>query len=145
MSSNGHGPSVDRWDGVERPYTPADVDKLRGSVQVEHTLARLGAERLWHLLQTEPCVPALGALTGGQAVQMVKAGLTSIYLSGWQVAADGNLAGHTYPDQSLYPANSAPALVRRLNNALLRADQIHAAEGDTERYWLAPKIGRAHV
>ena len=89
MSSNGHGPSIDRWDGVERPYTPADVDKLRGSVQVEHTLARLGAERLWHLLQTEPCVPALGALTGGQAVQMVKAGLKSIYLSGWQVAADG--------------------------------------------------------
>ena len=128
-SSNGKAPSADRWDGIERPYTPADVDALRGSVRIEHTLARLGAERLWQLLRTEPCVPALGAMTGGQAVQMVKAGLKSIYLSGWQVAADANLAGHTYPDQSLYPANSAPALVRRLNNALLRADQIDRAEG----------------
>jgi isocitrate/methylisocitrate lyase len=145
MSSNGHGPSIDRWDGVERPYTPADVEKLRGSVQVEHTLARLGAERLWHLLQTEPCVPALGALTGGQAVQMVKAGLKSIYLSGWQVAADGNLAGHTYPDQSLYPANSAPALVRRLNNALLRADQIEHGEGTNGTYWLAPIVADAEA
>jgi isocitrate/methylisocitrate lyase len=145
MSSNGHGPNIDRWDGVERPYTPADVDKLRGSVQVEHTLARLGAERLWHLLQTEPCVPALGALTGGQAVQMVKAGLKSIYLSGWQVAADGNLAGHTYPDQSLYPANSAPALVRRLNNALLRADQIEHSEGQTGTNWLAPIVADAEA
>ena len=145
MSSNGHGPSIDRWDGVERPYTPADVEKLRGSVQVEHTLARLGAERLWDLLQTEPCVPALGALTGGQAVQMVKAGLKSIYLSGWQVAADGNLAGHTYPDQSLYPANSAPALVRRLNNALLRADQIEHGEGNNGTHWLAPIVADAEA
>ena len=101
MSSNGDAPAVDRWDGIERPFTPADVEGLRGSVQVEHTLARLGAERLWTLLHTEPCVPALGAMTGGQAVQMVKAGLPSIYLSGWQVAADANLNGHTYPDQSL--------------------------------------------
>ncbi|HSS72729.1 MAG TPA: hypothetical protein VLK53_04110, partial [Gaiellaceae bacterium] len=106
-SHNGTRPSADRWDGIERPYTPADVEALRGSVRIEHTLARLGAERLWQLLETEPCVPALGAMTGGQAVQMVRAGLKSIYLSGWQVAADANLAGHTYPDQSLYPANSA--------------------------------------
>src|SRR3954466_7517774 len=145
MSSNGHGPSNDRWDGVERPYTPAAVDRLRGSVQIEHTLARLGAERLWHLLKTEPCVPSLGAMTGGQAVQMVKAGLKSIYLSGWQVAADGNLAGHTYPDQSLYPANSAPALVRRLNNALLRADQIEHSEGGSDIHWLAPIVADAEA
>src|SRR3954470_2167738 len=138
-------PTVDRWDGIERPYTPADVDKLRGSVQIEHTLARLGAERLWHLLKTETCVPSLGAMTGGQAVQMVKAGLKSIYLSGWQVAADANLAGHTYPDQSLYPANSAPALVRRLNNALLRADQIDRAEGSSGTYWLAPIVADAEA
>ncbi len=146
MSSNGNGkPGIDRWDGIERPYTPADVQKLRGSVQVEHTLARLGAERLWHLLHAEPCVPALGAMTGGQAVQMVRAGLKSIYLSGWQVAADANLAGHTYPDQSLYPANSAPALVRRLNNALLRADQIDSAEGRNGMHWLAPIVADAEA
>src|SRR5687767_11291571 len=145
MSSNGHVPAVDRWDGVERPYTPADVDKLRGSVQVEHTLARLGAERLWELLHTEPCVPALGAMTGGQAVQMVKAGLKSIYLSGWQVAADANLSGHTYPDQSLYPANSVPAVVRRINNALLRADQIDTAAGKHERDWMAPIVADAEA
>jgi isocitrate lyase len=114
-------------------------------VHVEHTLARLGAERLRSLLETEPYVPTLGALTGGQAVQMVKAGLKAIYLSGWQVAADANLAGHTYPDQSLYPSNSGPALVRRLNNALLRADQIHAAEGDTETYWMAPIVADAEA
>ena len=144
-SSNGKAPSADRWDGIERPYTPADVDALRGSVRVEHTLARLGAERLWQLLETEPCVPALGAMTGGQAVQMVRAGLKSIYLSGWQVAADANLAGHTYPDQSLYPANSAPALVRRLNNALLRADQIDQAEGSNGTHWLAPIVADAEA
>ena len=144
-SSNGKAPSADRWDGIERPYTPADVDALRGSVRIEHTLARLGAERLWQLLRTEPCVPALGAMTGGQAVQMVKAGLKSIYLSGWQVAADANLAGHTYPDQSLYPANSAPALVRRLNNALLRADQIDRAEGSNSTHWLAPIVADAEA
>src|SRR6266550_7042452 len=106
-----------RWAGIERPYEREDVERLRGTVQVEHTLARLGAERLWELLHTEPYVPTLGALTGGQAVQMIKAGLKGIYVSGWQVAADANLAGHTYPDQSLYPSNSGPALVRRLNNA----------------------------
>jgi isocitrate/methylisocitrate lyase len=130
---------------IERPYTQEDVERLRGTVHVEHTLARLGAERLRDLLRTEDYVPTLGALTGGQAVQMVKAGLKAIYLSGWQVAADGNLAGHTYPDQSLYPSNSGPALVRRLNNALLRADQIHAAEGDTDTYWLAPIVADAEA
>src|SRR5438552_17432809 len=131
----------------ERPYAPEDVERLQGTVRVEHTLARLGAERLRALLESEPYVAALGALTGGQAVQMVKAGLKSIYLSGWQVAADANLAGHTYPDQSLYPANSAPAVVRRLNNALLRADQIHAAEGDTsvDRDWLVPIVADAEA
>src|SRR3954454_22153730 len=145
MSQNGHTPAVDRWDGIERPYTPADVEALRGSVQIEYTLARLGAERLWSLLHSEPCVPALGAMTGGQAVQMVKAGLQSIYLSGWQVAADANLAGSTYPDQSLYPANSAPALVRRLNNALVRADQIDWAEGRNGTHWLAPILADAEA
>src|SRR5436309_16062446 len=124
----------------ERPYAPEDVERLRGTVRVEHTLARLGAERLRALLESEPYVDALGALTGGQAVQMVKAGLKAIYLSGWQVAADANLAGHTYPDQSLYPANSAPALVRRLNNALLRADQVDWAEGANGIDWLAPVV-----
>src|SRR5919201_990905 len=122
MQADGKG-TLDRWKDIERPYSGEDVRRLRGTVQVEHTLARLGAERLWELLRTEEYVPALGALTGGQAVQMVKAGLKAIYLSGWQVAADANLAGHTYPDQSLYPSNSGPALVRRLNNALLRADR----------------------
>jgi isocitrate lyase len=145
MSSNGNGSRPDRWDGIERPYTPEDVERLRGSVTIEHTLARLGAERLWSLLHSEPCVPALGAMTGGQAVQMVKAGLKSIYLSGWQVAADANLAGHTYPDQSLYPANSAPALVRRLNNALLRADQIEHGEGVNGTHWLAPILADAEA
>src|SRR5579859_2200354 len=134
---------------VERSYTADEVERLRGSVRVEHTLARLGAERLRELLATEPWVPALGALTGGQAVQMVKAGLQAIYLSGWQVAADGNLAGQTYPDQSLYPATSAPTLVRRINNALMRADQIAHAEGDTHSgtgdstHWLAPIVADA--
>src|SRR5579884_4121761 len=113
-----------RWAGIERTYTAADVVRLRGTVTPEHTLARLGAERLWQLLQRDEPTRALGALTGGQAVQMVKAGLDAIYLSGWQVAADANLAGATYPDQSLYPVSSAPALVKRLNSALLRADQI---------------------
>jgi isocitrate/methylisocitrate lyase len=136
---------MERWDGIERPYTLEDVERLRGTVHVEHTLARLGADRLWELLRDEEYVPALGALTGGQAVQMVKAGLKAIYLSGWQVAADANLAGQTYPDQSLYPSNSGPALVRRLNNALLRADQIHSAEGDTETYWLAPIVADAEA
>lgn len=137
---------MERWDGIERPYSQEDVVRLRGSVQVEHTLARLGAERLWRLLHEEPYVAALGAMTGGQAVQMVKAGLKAIYLSGWQVAADANVAGQTYPDQSLYPANSAPALVRRLNQALLRADQIEWAEGGNgNRRWLAPIVADAEA
>jgi isocitrate lyase len=145
MSSNGNGHRPDRWDGIERPYTPADVERLRGSVTIEHTLARLGAERLWELLRSEPYVAALGAMTGGQAVQMVKAGLQAIYLSGWQVAADANLNGQTYPDQSLYAANSAPALVQRLNNALLRADQIEHGEGTNGTYWLAPILADAEA
>jgi isocitrate lyase len=134
-----------RWQGVERSYTGREVARLRGSVVPEHTVARLGAERLWELLRAERPVRALGALTGGQAVQMVKAGLEAIYLSGWQVAADGNLAGATYPDQSLYPANSAPALVKRLNCALLRADQIEWAEGRNGTHWLAPIVADAEA
>lgn len=135
-----------RWADVERTYTAEDVVRLRGSVQEEHTLARLGAERLWSLLQTEDYVHALGALTGNQAVQQVKAGLKAIYLSGWQVAADANLGGQTYPDQSLYPANSVPAVVRRINNALLRADQITWSEGDTRApHWLAPIVADAEA
>src|SRR5579863_10018807 len=130
---------------IERPYTVDDVLALRGSVVVEHTLARLGAERLRGLLHSEECVAALGALTGGQAVQMVRAGLQAIYLSGWQVAADANLAGQTYPDQSLYPSSSAPALVARINNALRRADQIAHAEGDDSTYWLAPIVADAEA
>jgi len=137
---------VDRWEGIERLYAEEDVRRLRGSVEVEHTLARLGAERLWELLHQEPYVAALGALTGGQAVQMVKAGLKAIYISGWQVAADANQAGQTYPDQSLYPATSAPALVRRVNQALLRADQIEWAEGTGNgRHWLAPIVADAEA
>jgi isocitrate lyase len=130
---------------VHRPYSTSDVDLLRGSVRIEHTLARRGAERLRELLGEDEWVAALGALTGGQAVQMVKAGLKAIYLSGWQVAADANLSGQTYPDQSLYPATSAPALVKRLNNALLRADQIARAEGDTSNEWLVPIVADAEA
>jgi isocitrate lyase len=136
---------MDRWNGIERLYAEEDVEKLRGTIHVEHTLARLGAERLWQLLQDEDYVAALGAMTGGQAVQMVKAGLKAIYLSGWQVAADANLAEQVYPDQSLYPTTSAPALVRRLNNALRRADQIEAAEGSNGHYWLAPIVADAEA
>jgi isocitrate/methylisocitrate lyase len=135
----------ERWQGIRRPYGPEEVVRLRGSLRVEHSLARLGAERLWRLLTTEDYVAALGALSGGQAVQMVKAGLKAIYLSGWQVAADANLSGNTYPDQSLYPSNSAPALVRRLNNALQRADQIAWAEGDGSIDWLAPIVADAEA
>ena len=141
-SPNGH--ATDRWHGIERPYTAADVERLRGPVAVEHTLARRGAERLWELLHSDEHVAALGALTGGQAVQMAKAGLKAIYLSGWQVAADANLAGQTYPDQSLYPADSAPALVRRLNNALLRAGQVEAVEG-RQVDWLLPIVADAEA
>ena len=137
---------MDRWTGIERPYAEDEVERLRGSVCVEHTLARLGAERLWKLLHKEPYVAALGAMTGGQAVQMVRAGLQAIYLSGWQVAADANVAGQTYPDQSLYPSNSVPLLVKRLNQALLRADQIEHAEGNgTGRHWLAPIVADAEA
>ncbi len=139
-----------RWAGTQRTYTAEDVIRLRGSVREEHTLARLGAERLWSLLQEEDYVNALGALTGNQAVQQVRAGLKAIYLSGWQVAADANLAGQTYPDQSLYPANSVPQVVRRINNALIRADQItfsESADGDTGRapYWMAPIVADAEA
>lgn len=134
-----------RWQGVTRPYTAEDVLRLRGSVHIEHTLARLGAERLWTLLHTEPFVPALGALTGNQAVQQVKAGLKAIYLSGWQVAADANLAGHMYPDQSLYPATSVPHIVKRINQALQRADQIQHAEGKGDTYWYAPIVADAEA
>jgi isocitrate lyase len=137
---------MERWEGIERAYTEEDVRRLRGSVHVEHSLARLGAERLWQLLQEEDYVAALGAMTGGQAVEMVKAGLKAIYLSGWQVAADANLAAEVYPDQSLYPVNSAPALVRRLNNALRRADQIEwSEESSNGRYWLAPILADAEA
>jgi isocitrate lyase len=134
-----------RWAGIERSYAAADVVRLRGSVVPEQTVARLGAERLWELLRRDEPVRALGAMTGGQAVQMVKAGLEAIYLSGWQVAADANLAGSTYPDQSLYPANSAPALVRRLNAALQRADQIDWSENRNGTYWLAPIVADAEA
>ncbi|MCF3169415.1 isocitrate lyase [Streptomyces violaceoruber] len=135
-----------RWKGIERTYSAEDVVRLSGSVREEHTLARRGAERLWRQLHEQDYIHALGALTGGQAVQQVKAGLQAIYLSGWQVAADANLAGHTYPDQSLYPANSVPSVVRRINNALLRADQIATSEdaGDTTDY-LAPIVADAEA
>src|SRR5213592_3277602 len=135
----------ERWAGIQRTYTAEEVVRLRGSVVPECTLSRLGAERLWRLLTNGGYVNALGALTGGQAVQMVKAGLQAIYLSGWQVAADANLAGSTYPDQSLYPANSVPQLVRRLNNALLRADQIDWSEGHNGTDWLAPVVADAEA
>ncbi|MBM7791306.1 isocitrate lyase [Tenggerimyces flavus] len=135
-----------RWNGVERAYSAEDVVRLRGSIQEQHTLAKLGAERLWQLLHDEDYVNTLGALTGNQAVQQVRAGLKAIYLSGWQVAADANLAAQTYPDQSLYPANSVPQVVRRINNALMRADQITWSEGDeTAPYWLAPIVADAEA
>ena len=141
----------ERWQGIKRSYGAADVVSLRGSFRLEHSLARLGAERLWTLLHEEDYVHTFGALTGAQAVQMVRAGLQAIYLSGWQVAADGNLAAQTYPDQSIYPSNSVPALVRRLNNALLRADQVEWSErcgNDASadgRYWLAPIVADAEA
>src|SRR5947199_2815083 len=140
-----------RWDGISRDYTADDVLRLRGSIDVEQTFAELGAERLWELLQDEPYVAALGALTGNQAIQQVRAGLKAIYLSGWQVAADANLAGHMYPDQSLYPANSVPAIIRRINNALLRADQIDHADSETNASparridWLVPIVADAEA
>jgi isocitrate lyase len=136
---------AERWQGIERPYTAAEVVRLRGSVRIEHTLARMGAERLWDLLHSEHHVKALGALTGNQAVQQVKAGLKAIYLSGWQVAADANLAGQMYPDQSLYPANSVPHVVKRINQALQRADQIQHSEGNGDAYWFAPIVADAEA
>lgn len=135
----------DRWKGIERPYSAEDVVRLRGSVQIEQTLARLGAERLWNLLHTEDYINALGALTGNQAIQQVKAGLKAIYLSGWQVAADANLSGQMYPDQSLYPANSVPHVVKRINQALQRADQISHSEGNDDTYWFAPIVADAEA
>ncbi len=134
-----------RFDGINRPYSQEDVDGLRGTIQIEHTLARRGSEKLWELLHTEDFVAALGALTGNQAVQQVRAGLKAIYLSGWQVAADANLAGQMYPDQSLYPANSVPGVIRRINNALLRADQIDHADGKREIDWVAPIVADAEA
>jgi isocitrate lyase len=134
-----------RWAGITRPYSEKDVVQLRGSVHIEHTLARLGAERLWNLLHSRSFVAALGAVTGNQAIQQVAAGLDAIYVSGWQVAADANDAAETYPDQSLYPANSVPNLVRRLNHSLIRADQIHHAEGHNATYWLAPLVADAEA
>lgn len=135
----------ERFQGIQRPYTAEDVVRLRGSVQIEHTLARIGAERLWKLLHTEHHVKALGALTGNQAIQQVKAGLKAIYLSGWQVAADANLSGQMYPDQSLYPANSVPHVVKRINQALQRADQIQQSEGTGDTYWFAPIVADAEA
>src|SRR3954469_21127824 len=134
-----------RWAGVQRGYSAEEVVRLRGRFLPEHTIARLGAERLWRLLGGDEHVAALGAMTGGQAVQMVRAGLQAIYLSGWQVAADANVAGDTCPDQSLYPVNSVPAVVRRLNNALLRADQIDWSEGRNGTSWLAPIVADAEA
>ena len=134
-----------RWAGIERPYTGADVLRLRGSFTIEHTVAARGAHRLWALLHSEPYVSALGAMTGGQAIQQVKAGLKAIYLSGWQVAADANLAGQMYPDQSLYPSNSVPSVVQRINRSLQRADQIAYAEGDAAVEWMAPIVADAEA
>ena len=134
-----------RWKGVTRPYSAADVVRLRGTVPVEHTLAKMGSEKLWKSLHTEDYVNALGALTGNMAMQQVKAGLKAIYLSGWQVAADANTAGAMYPDQSLYPVDSVPNVVRRINNALLRADELHHAEGDADFDWLQPIVADAEA
>ncbi|MBE3554589.1 MAG: isocitrate lyase [Thermicanus sp.] len=134
-----------RWAGIKREYKAEDVIRLQGSVKIEYTLARLGADRLWKLLHEEPFIRALGALTGNQAVQMVKAGLKAIYLSGWQVAADANLAGQMYPDQSLYPANSVPHVVKRINQAFQRADQIQTVEGKGDTYWFAPIVADAEA
>jgi isocitrate lyase len=138
-------PLESRWSGVHRPYSPSQVLRLRGSVPITYSLAQRGAQKLWELLKLEPYVPALGALTGGQAVQMARAGLKAVYCSGWQVAADANLAGATYPDQSLYPVNSVPALVKRINGALQRADQVECAEGGATRDWMLPIVADAEA
>src|ERR1700732_1996081 len=134
-----------RWAGITRPYSAADVHRLRGTVQVEHTLARLGAERLWDLVHQDSYVAALGAMSGNQAIQQVEAGLKAIYVSGWQVAADANLAGQMYPDQSLYPANSVPAVVKRINQTLQRADQIARVEGKEDIDWFVPIVADAEA
>src|ERR1700719_3569824 len=135
-----------RWSAITRPYSYADVLRLRGTIQIEYTLARLGAERLWNLMHTDAYIAALGAVTGNQAIEMAQAGLKAIYGSGWQVAADNNTAGDVYPDQSLYPCDSAPALVKRLNRALLRADQIESSEGKRSGvYWFAPIVADAEA
>ncbi|MBW3112987.1 MULTISPECIES: isocitrate lyase [Bacillaceae] len=134
-----------RWKGITRPYSAEDVIRLRGSIDIEHTLARRGSEKLWNLLHEEDYINALGALTGNQAVQQVRAGLKAIYLSGWQVAADANLSGHMYPDQSLYPANSVPSVVKRINQALQRADQVHYVEGDESIDWFVPIVADAEA
>src|SRR5216684_2559424 len=135
----------ERWGGIIRPYGPDDVVRLRGTIRIRHTLAERGAGRLWSLLKSEDYVAALGALTGNQAVQQVRAGLRAIYCSGWQVAADANTYGNTYPDQSLYPVDSVPRLVRRINQALQRADQIEHAEGAPARHWYAPIVADAEA
>ena len=140
-----HNHMAARWLGVERPYGKADVDRLSGSVRIEYSLARRGAEKFWNLLHTEPVVAALGSMTGNQAVQAVQAGLKAIYCSGWQVAGDGNSAGEMYPDQSLYPVDSVPKMVERINNALLRTDQIHHMNGQAEIDWLAPIVADAEA
>lgn len=134
-----------RWKGINRPYSAEDVIRLRGSIDIEHTIARRGSEKLWNLLHEEDYINALGALTGNQAVQQVRAGLKAIYLSGWQVAADANLSGHMYPDQSLYPANSVPSVVKRINQALQRADQVHYVEGDESIDWFVPIVADAEA
>ncbi|MEA3159372.1 MAG: isocitrate lyase, partial [Gammaproteobacteria bacterium] len=135
----------DRWHGVERPYSEADAARLRGSVKIEYSLARLGAEKLWRLLHSEPVVAGLGCMTGNQAIQTVQAGLKAIYCSGWQVAGDANSAGEVYPDQSLYPVDSVPKMVERINNALLRTDQIHHLDGNSAIDWLAPIVADAEA
>jgi isocitrate lyase len=152
MSTNGKSTHLEhdwktnpRWHGITRPYAAADVDRLRGTVQVEHTLARLGAERLWELLRTQPYVAALGAMTGNQAIQQVKAGLQAIYVSGWQVAADANDSAQMYPDQSLYPVDSVPNMCRRINQGLMRADQIYKSEAKNGTHWFAPIVADAEA
>jgi isocitrate lyase len=152
MNNNGHSRILEldwstnpRWAGITRPYSAEDVARLRGSIPIEHTLAKIGAERLWHLLQTEEYVATLGAMTGNQAIQQVNAGLKAIYVSGWQVAADANDSGQMYPDQSLYPADSVPNVVRRMNQALVRADQIHHSEGKNGIHWFAPMVADAEA
>lgn len=134
-----------RWNGIERPYSPEEVVQLRASLMIDQTLARVGAERLWHLLNTEDYINTFGAMTGMQAVQMVRAGLKTIYVSGWQTASDSNLSNQTYPDQSLYPSNSVPAVIKRLNNALMRADQVERSDGNNNTYWFAPIVADAEA